>query len=72
VEQLEGRVGVFGVAAKQLDWAFSGKARKVALYAGLFWVERLLGALDRLSARSEKHPSLMWLLVARAERSPEL
>lgn len=72
VEQLEGHVGIFGVAAKQLDWAFSGKTRRVALYAGLFWMEQVLSALDRLSERSEEHPSLMWLLIARTERGLEV
>jgi SAM-dependent methyltransferase len=72
VEQLQGRLGALGAIAKQLDWALSGKARKIALYAGLLWLERLLSALDRLSARSEKESSLYWLLVARATRDADL
>jgi SAM-dependent methyltransferase len=70
IETLEGRLGTFGTAAKQLDALASGSHRRLKLMAGIYPLEWLCQLADRMAVRTPARASLMWLLVARPAPRP--
>jgi SAM-dependent methyltransferase len=71
IESLEGRIGVVGTFAKQLDWGAKRSGSRIVASA-VYPVGILLSALDRQLPAPDKQSSI-WLLTARApERGEEL
>jgi SAM-dependent methyltransferase len=67
VESLGGRLGPLGTAVKQLDhWVTHGRPRW-AFRSILYPIQLLCSRLDLLLLPADGQPSLMWLLVARAD-----